>query len=223
MGDFLDQGTIVEVRVLDIAGLANTSSAFRSALAEMSLGLGLDPSYIAAVMAIETGRTFSPSIRNPYTGATGLIQFMPATALALGTTTDALARMTAVQQLDFVRRFFELHRSRIRPSVPGDYYLAVFYPAYIGASPDTVIFGAGDTGYAQNAGLDRNADGLITVGDVTATVDGVVASARTRPPLDVPVGSSFFAWMFGTAVVGLVSVAAYERRRDLTQLTRRLW
>ena len=52
-------------------------------------------------MAFETGRTFNPAIRNSI-GATGLIQFIPSTARGLGTTTDALASMTRVQQMDFV-------------------------------------------------------------------------------------------------------------------------
>jgi len=205
------------MQMLDIAGLrSNTSSGFRSALAEMALGLGLDPSLVAACMAIETGHTYSPSIRNPFTNATGLIQFMPSTARALGTTVDELARMSATKQLEYVKRFFRPHVGRIRPDVPGDYYLAVFYPAYIGRDPSTVIFSAGDTGYAQNAGLDRNADGVITVGDVTGTVNNVVAEAQNRPPLEVTVGASVIAWTFGTLVAALVGAALYERRREVT-------
>lgn len=183
----------------------------------MALSIGLNPSYIAAVMKVETGGTYSPSIRNPDTGATGLIQFMPRTAEAMGTSTSELARMSNVQQLEYVKRFFRPYLSRIRPDVPGDYYLAVFMPAYIGRDPGTVLFSAGDTGYAQNAGLDRNGDGLITVGDVTGTVDGVVAAAMTRPPLEVSVGASLLGWTFGTLVAGLVGVAVYERRRDIAQ------
>lgn len=204
--------------MLDIAGLRqNTSSGFRSALAEMALSLGLDPSLIAACMAIETGRTFSPSIQNPFTGATGLIQFMPQTAAALGTSISALRSMSAVAQLEYVKRFFRPHVGHIRPSVPGDYYLAVFYPAYIGRDPSTVIFSAGETGYAQNVGLDRDGDGVITVGDVARTVDGVVADAATRSPLDVTVGVSVLAWTFGTLVVALVGTALYERRREVVR------
>ena len=140
--------------MLDIAGLRqNTSAGFRSALAEMALSLGLNPSYIAAPMAVETGHTFSPSIQNPFTRATGLIQFMPSTAEAMGTSVDALKRMSATAQLKYVHDFFRPHVGRIRPDVPGDYYLAIFMPAYIGSDPGTVLFSAGDTGYAQNAGL----------------------------------------------------------------------
>lgn len=204
------------MKMLDIPGLRGTSSAFRSALAEMSLSLGLDPSYVAAVMAIETGKTFSPSIQNPYNKATGLIQFTRTTAQALGTSLDELARMSAVRQLEYVKKFFRPYAPRIRRDVPGDYYLAVFWPAYIGRSADTVIAAAGDTVYAQNPGLDRNSDGFITVGDVTGTVDGVVARAAALPPLEVTVGASLLAWTFGGLVVSLVGYTLYDRRREVT-------
>lgn len=204
------------MQILDIAGLRqNTSSAFRSALVDTSLSLGLNPSYLAACMAVETGRSFSPSIQNPFTQATGLIQFMPATARAMGTTIDALKNMDAVAQLAYVARFFRPYLSRIRPNVPGDYYLAVFMPAYIGRDPSTVLFSAGEVGYTQNAGLDRNGDGVITVGDVVQTVNNVVADAMTRPPIEV--NTSVFAWAFGTLVVGLVGAAAYERRDKISR------
>lgn len=210
------------MQMLDIAGLRqNTTSAFRSALAEAALSMGLDPSYLAACMKVETGGTFSPSIRNPHSKATGLIQFMPDTARAMGTTVDELARMSATQQLEYVKRYFRPYLSRIRPHVPGDYYLAVFWPAAIGRNASDVIASAGDVVYAQNAGLDRDGDGRITVGDVTATVDGVVASALTRPPIEVSVGASVLAWAFGTLVVALVGTALYERRKDITRYVER--
>ncbi len=204
------------MQMLDIAGLRqNSSSGFRSALAEMALSLGLDPSYIAACMAIETGHSFSPSILNPFTNAVGLIQFMPSTAALLGTSTAALRAMSATAQLEYVKRFFRPHVGRIRPDVPGDYYLAVFMPAYIGRDPSTVLFSAGETGYAQNAGLDRNADGVITVGDVTSTVNNVVAEAQTRPPISVTVGASVFAWTLGTLALGLAGFVLYDRRKEV--------
>lgn len=44
--------------------------------------------WLMACMAFETGETFSPTIKNGAgSGATGLIQFMPKTAIGLGTTT----------------------------------------------------------------------------------------------------------------------------------------
>ena len=56
--------------------------------------LAIDPSWLMACMAFETAETFRADIRNAAgSGAVGLIQFMPTTAAALGTTTEFLARV----------------------------------------------------------------------------------------------------------------------------------
>ena len=78
---------------------ARVSPEFRSKLAVGCAELGIDPSHLMACMAFETGRTFSPSVRNEVSGATGLIQFMPSTAKGMGLTTAELAGMTAEDQL----------------------------------------------------------------------------------------------------------------------------
>lgn len=53
-----------------------------------------------------TGERFRANTVNRASGATGLIQFMPSTAKQLGTTTDKLAAMTEVDQLDYVAKYF---------------------------------------------------------------------------------------------------------------------
>ena len=70
---------------------------------------------LMACMAFESGETFSPSIKNAAgSGATGLIQFMPSTAVGLDTTTAQLAQMTATEQLEYVRRYFKPYAQRIQ-------------------------------------------------------------------------------------------------------------
>jgi hypothetical protein len=46
--------------------------------------------------------------------------------------------------------------------------------------------GDGSTLYEQNAGLDRDGNGVITVGDLAGKVDGMIAAARSRTPLQLP-------------------------------------
>ena len=121
---------------LDLPGLSARESASRGfALALSGVGerLGLDPNYLAAVMSLESG--FKPDAVNPKGGATGLIQFMPATATLLGTTASALRQMTAIQQLPFVEAFYRKAGQSIRKNTPGDYYMATFMPAFVGAPP----------------------------------------------------------------------------------------
>ncbi|AXB30838.1 hypothetical protein DSB67_04295 [Vibrio campbellii] len=84
-----------------IAWGAKVSPEFKHKVLLVCKELGINPDFLMACMAFETGETFSPKIKNAAgSGATGLIQFMPATAKGLGTTTEKLAQMTAVKQLD---------------------------------------------------------------------------------------------------------------------------
>ncbi len=172
--------------LLDVRSLSKTSPGFREELVRMAGRLSLDPSLIAAVMSRESG--FNPSARNPHTQATGLIQFMPATARGLGTSVEALFLMSATKQLEFVERYYRPFAGRLR--APGDYYMAVFMPAHVGDPPETILFTKPEIGYAQNAGLDLDKDGTITVGDVTRAIEQTVSEARGRPPLlvdeDIP-------------------------------------
>jgi hypothetical protein len=129
-------------------------------------------------MAFESAETFSPSVLNGAgSGAVGLIQFMPSTAAALGTSTEALAKMTAENQLDFVRQYFAPQRGRLQSL--DDVYMAILWPGAIGKPNDFVLFDKSDTAhpkrYIQNAGLDFNGDGKVTKAE---------AAARVRAMLD---------------------------------------
>lgn len=144
---------------------AQVSGPFRDRVRSIAGDLGVDPNHLMACMAFESGRTFSPAIHNAAgSGAVGLIQFMPATAQALGTTTDDLSRMTAEEQLDFVAKYFAGRRGQLHTLE--DVYMAILWPAAIGKPDDHVLFDRDDAlhpkRYIQNAGLDFNRDGKIT-------------------------------------------------------------
>lgn len=146
---------------------------FRARVVEISRLLQIDPSDLMACIAFETGETFSPAIRNAAgSGATGLIQFMPQTAQALGTTTEKLASMDAVEQLDYVYLYFKPRTGRLHTLE--DIYMAILWPAGIGKPNDYVLFAKADTKrpklYIQNAGLDFNRDGKITKAETCAKV-----------------------------------------------------
>ena len=101
-----------------------------------------------------------------------IIQFMPSTAVSLGTTTAKLARMSAEDQLNYVFKYFEPWKGRLRNL--GDVYMAILWPLGVG-KPDSFVLwekGKRPTTYRQNAGLDANKDGKITraecLGKITA-------------------------------------------------------
>ncbi|MDD3108471.1 MAG: transglycosylase SLT domain-containing protein [Alistipes sp.] len=126
--------------------------------------LGVDPSHLMAIMWSES--RLNPTARNPVGGAVGLIQFMPATAKALGTSSQALLQMSAVEQMVYVERFFRPYAQRCRGFE--ELYLACFFPVAIG-KPDTYILQTSRLSAAliaqQNPGFDLNRDQQITVGE----------------------------------------------------------
>jgi hypothetical protein len=151
---------------------ARVDQAFRVRVRQMGDNLNINPDWLMAVMGFETGYTFDPTTSNPGSSATGLIQFLESTARGLGTTTTALRRMTAVQQLDYVEKYFAQYASRITNL--GDCYMAVLWPVAMGR-PDSYVMwtkvGTYATQYAANAGLDVNRDDQITRGEAVARVN----------------------------------------------------
>lgn len=145
---------------------------FNRKVDKIASSLGVESKDLMAIFKQESG--VNPAAVNPMSGATGLIQFMPSTAQRLGTSTEELRQMSAVDQLDYVYKYFKMVGVRSGMDL-GDLYMAVFMPAHIGKSGDTILGQAGAAGfsgkvYAQNKGLDRNRDGMITVADVKQSV-----------------------------------------------------
>lgn len=127
---------------------------------------------LMACMAWESGETFSPSIVNGAgSGATGLIQFMPATARGMGITVEQLSLLTAEQQLDYVYKYFLPYKGRLKNL--GDLYMAILWPAAIGKPDNHVLWtrDARPTTYRQNIGLDVDKNGAITRGECIVKVN----------------------------------------------------
>jgi len=169
-------------------------------LARIADAIGTRPDCLANVIGLESG--FQTAIRNvacirdgkpPSSCATGLIQFRPDTAKRFGTTTDALASMSALRQLDFVARFYAPHRGKVASC--RDLYLATFLPAFVGTSMATVLgekdskellMPGGESSltlgqvYASNPGLDVTKDGVIRALDLDLMMTSRDTAARER-------------------------------------------
>jgi peptidoglycan hydrolase-like protein with peptidoglycan-binding domain len=145
---------------------------FDKKLQKIATELGVGKGDLIAIMKQESG--VRATAVNPYSGATGLIQFMPSTAERLGTSVQDLKRMSAVDQLDYVYKYFKM--VGVQPGMDlGDLYMAVFMPAHIGKPDNFVLGSSGAPGfsgkvYAQNRGLDKDRNGVITISDVKSAV-----------------------------------------------------
>jgi hypothetical protein len=110
-------------------------------IVDLANSLGVDPAWIANLMNFETKGEFNSSVQNPYSDATGLIQFMPDTAEGLGTTIDDLAAMSTSEQMKFVEQYFQDQIDTYGSlNSPADTFMAVFYPPAIGQGPDFDIY-----------------------------------------------------------------------------------
>jgi hypothetical protein len=150
------------------------SLEFKAKVIMIGRQLQVNPDYLMAAMAFESGGTFSPSIPNAAgSGAVGLIQFMPKTAKdELGTNVQKLRAMTAVRQLDYVYSYFKGYTGRLHSL--DDVYMVILWPAAVGKPGSYVLFEQDDKEhpkwYAQNKGLDTDKDGKVTKSEAAAAV-----------------------------------------------------
>lgn len=146
-----------------VAWGAKVSPLFKERVLWIADTLSVNPDYLMACIAWESGESFRSDIRNGAgSGATGLIQFMPSTAVTLGTSTAKLAIMTPEAQLNYVYKYFRPYAGRLQNL--GDVYMAILWPKGVG-KPDSYVLwdkASKPTTFRQNAGLDINKDGLVT-------------------------------------------------------------
>lgn len=169
------------------APVAQLSPSQQQKTEQVAQHLQTPPGALQQSIHFETGGTMSPSTRNPLPNstATGLIQFTEATANRLGTTTDALAKMSYEQQMDYVERYLAPFKGRLKTA--GDIELALIAPNHVGDPPDTILFAKGSKEYAGNArAFDPGGKGYITVQDVQSRVQnrGVIAQVGQAAQLD---------------------------------------
>jgi hypothetical protein len=103
---------------------------------------------------------------------------MPKTAEYHNTTTDALAKMTAVEQLEYVRKYFHDYKGKLHTLE--DVYMVILYPKAVGKDPDTPIFKSPSKIYKQNKGFDANKDGLITPKECSAKLHAAYEKGLRR-------------------------------------------
>ena len=144
--------------------------AFMLRLGRICARIGIpDCRMLLAVFEFESGS--NPQCVNGI-GATGLIQFMPATARSLGTTTADLLQMSGLEQLEYVEKYLMPFRGKLHTL--SDLYMAVLWPAAVGKPEDYVLWIKGEPAYRVNP-MDWNADGSITKAEASRRVSEIYA------------------------------------------------
>lgn len=167
---------------------AKVSAEFKAAVIAMADRLGTKADYLMAIMAFETGRSFDSAQKNranKTSGPVGLIQFTNIGAKSVGTTRDALLKMTPVEQLVYVEKFLEKNKHKGLSKLE-DLYAAVHFPAAVGRSVDHVLYSTekNPTYYRLNKGLDTTGpdgkpDGKVTLKEAAAKVWELLAEGES--------------------------------------------
>jgi hypothetical protein len=149
----------IKQRYIDLVNKhSGNASAFFTALDAMAKRLGFPVEWVCDVIFIESG--FQPAIKNPNSSASGLIQFMEATAKGLGTTTAVIRSLTNIQQIPLIERYFKGQMASAgKPKSWFDVYCLVFYPVWVKAADRATLSSAA---YKANSYIDLNKDGKIT-------------------------------------------------------------
>lgn len=162
--------------------IKENKNEFMAAVVDTACYLKVPPNDLMFLMWFETGRTLDHRAVNFQRGdskdpavrcakrATGLIQFMPRTAVGLGTTTTALYAMSNVEQMVYVKRHLSPFRGMYKDYV--DLYCGIFWPAAVG-KPDTYRI-TSDVVAKQNPIFDVNKDTDIEKAEIRRVLHSMI-------------------------------------------------
>ena len=109
---------------------------FNKKLTKIAGALGIAEADLRAI--IKTESNFNPKAEDPNHVSVGLIGFTERTAKGLGTSKNEIRKMSAVDQLDLVYRFYKM--VGVQPGMDrGTIYMLTFMPAFAKASDGTVL------------------------------------------------------------------------------------
>ncbi|MEM6631247.1 MAG: transglycosylase SLT domain-containing protein [Bacteroidota bacterium] len=154
------------------------ATQFADKVRDVSGMLGVAPEWLMAVMYLES--KFDASVYNyKGSGAVGLIQFMPSTALDMNITSYRLSQMNHLQQLEYVYMYLDKVKQRNGAFKSlTDLYLGILYPKARGQESCYTLFSRPSKAYRQNSGLDENRDGRVTVGDIDRRLQRLFPTAH---------------------------------------------
>lgn len=157
----------------------NITKEFCQKVIDISEEIQCEPEDLMALMNLESGHTFDPAQKNrgghEYYG---LIQFGERAAQDVGKTLDELKSMSAIEQLDYVKKYLLIQKNAKKIEGKLDtttLYCLVFYPKASTQSDDYVIAqkDSEKSGrrYNANKGLDVDNSNTITRGELDRALD----------------------------------------------------
>ncbi|MGB1243173.1 MAG: transglycosylase SLT domain-containing protein, partial [Chitinophagales bacterium] len=141
--------------------------AFEKKVRSISNKLGIHPDWLMALMHSES--KLDASVTNlKGSGATGLIQFMPKTAIEMNITVEQMRNLNHIQQLDYVYDYLREVKKVRKVDFENitDLYLAILYPKAIGKDKNYVLYRKPSQTYQNNSGLDEDHNGEVSIADI---------------------------------------------------------
>lgn len=160
-----------------IAAAYPPAAPISNEIVRVALDVGAHPFDLANLIRFESGGTFSPSVKNRWSGATGLIQFYPGLSLkTLGVSVTELAAMTAQQQMAYVKQYLDIMRRGKSLNTPQKLYMSVFYPAAMSWSSSKKF----------PSNVPKSNPGIFTPNDYTAFVNKFSKLPSSQDPRSRP-------------------------------------
>lgn len=114
------------------------SESVQNALNQAAAAIGIPAQWLYNQIQEESG--FNPAARNPYSNARGLIQFMPATARALGFKDEnEIVEKFPTVEAQLLNPVIKYYKSFPRPQTEQEFYMLTFVPAMKNKPLDTVF------------------------------------------------------------------------------------
>jgi hypothetical protein len=173
----------------------------RKKVIEVAANLGVKPNWLMAVMALETAKTFSPSIDNGI-GYVGLIQFGKDAAETAKTTQQKLVKMTFIEQMDYVQKFLIDKKDKYKTLV--DLYLAVLYPNACGYGGEKNYIVLNNKAYRNNPLFFQEED------EITRSNKGKIISRHPK------VNGHTFVWEVDLAIRAVFSQGLSNKTKSFT-------
>lgn len=176
---------VSELYLLDQAGLfVSDTYAFEQKVREVSRRLDIPAEWLMAVMYSES--KFDASAENRKgSGAVGLIQWMPETAKDFGQSTQNIKKLSHIEQLDIAYNYLNRVRQKYGEFKSlGHLYLGILYPKAMSGDFCYTLYAKPSTAYQQNAGLDEDQDGRVTVRDIDKRMRRIYPTAYQKEKAD---------------------------------------
>lgn len=177
---------------------------FEKKVRSISNKLDIHPDWLMAIMHSES--KLDASVTNlKGSGAAGLIQFLPSTAVSMDITVEQIRNLNHIQQLDYVYQYLKEVKNTRKADFNNitDLYLAILYPKAIGENADFVLYRKPSQTYENNSGLDEDHNGEISIADIDLRLKRLYPTAYQSSVSRLRFSFAFYAFL----IIGILFLA----------------